>query len=964
MSTTGFSLSPQQRHLWTRLQSGDGSGLNAVTHVTLRGQLDADLLGKALGLVVQKYEILRTSVLVSTDGGTAVQVIQEYAPVELQYRDVSDLASEQQADALHDLLDQAARTRFQLDSGPVLATWLLRRDVEHHDLLMALPALCADEAGLTNLVAEVAAAWVSLTGGEAFDGEAMQYTDIAEWQNELLTSEESRPGLAFWRERLDAKGAAIQLPFQRPRSRHFAPEVLATTIDGELAASVTRLATQLELTPREVLLGAWVTLLRRLGGSDEVLLGLGLDGRQYDELVEPLGLLSRTLPLPLQLDLEQPFEALLGQLAGEARDMQRWQECYGTRVASSAVAADQPAFAYQYLPALPGHTVGATQLTIEAQSVSTEVCACRLVCREQEGGWLAGFRYDSTAFERATVERLAGQWLALLTDAVQSPQTPLGRLDVLSAAERQSLLIDFNATDAEYSRDVCAHHWIEAHAAATPDAVAVRQGEAVLTYAELDAWANQLAHHLQSLGVGPDTMVALCIDRSLEMVVAIVGILKAGGAYVPIDPAYPKERVQFLVEDTRAPVLVTQERLLDEFGSAGAQLVSMDSHREAIAAWPSTRPESRVTPGNLVYVIYTSGSTGKPKGVVITHEKLVISNEARVHAFGHTPRSFLLLSSVAFDSSVVGIFWSLCGGGSLLLMPQGLEKDIAAIPEYIAEHGVSHLLTLPSFYRLILEQSDAAQLSSLTTAIVAGEACPLKMVEHHRRVLPGVGLFSEYGATETTVFSSVYDCLTQTEQIAPLGDPVLNIQMYILDEHLDACPIGVPGEVHFGGTALAPPVQVGRQGPLPRERRDGVPRSPRQPGQDPRLPGRARGDRGRPGRTLGAQGGRRAGPGRPGRREAPGGLPAGRGRQHPAVSQRVARLPRREPARVHAAGGVRVLAGDAAHAERQGRSQSPARARLRASRSAERLRGPRVRRREDPGGHLGRRARHRSRGHP
>jgi amino acid adenylation domain-containing protein/non-ribosomal peptide synthase protein (TIGR01720 family) len=805
MSTTGFSLSPQQRLLWARLQSGDGTGLNAVTRLSLAGPVDTELLGRALELVVQKYEILRTNVLAAGDDGVAEQVIQEQVPVELALRDVSGLSAEERDAALVALLDEAGKTRFALDSGPVLATWLLRRDAEQHDLVLALPALCADATGLTNLVGELAAAWASLTGGDSFDGEAMQYADIAEWQNELLESEESVPGLAFWRERLAAPGAAPELPFQRPFGPSFAPETLEVTLGGELAAGVTRLATSMGCTPRDVLLAAWVTLLRRLSGSDELLVGLALDGRQYEELVEPLGLLSRSLPLPLQLDLAQAFDELVRRLAGEAEAMERWQECYGAEPAQTArqASADRPAFAYQQLPALPEFSAGATKITIAAQLVSTERCACRLSCREQDDGWLAGFRYDTGVFDRATIERLAGQWLAVLADAVLRPQTPLGRLDVLSAAERQAVLIDFNATDAEYSRDVCAHHWIEQHADATPDAIAVRMGAETLSYAELEARANQLAHHLQALGVGPDSMVALCIDRSLEMVVAIVGILKAGGAYVPVDPAYPKERIQFLVEDTRAPVLITQERLLADFADTGAQLVSMDSDAEAIAARPSTRAESDVTPGNLVYVIYTSGSTGKPKGVVITHEKLVISNEARVHAFGHTPRSFLLLSSVAFDSSVVGIFWSLCGGGSLLLMPQGLEKDIAAIPAYIEEHKASHLLTLPSFYRLILEQSDATQLASLTTAIVAGEACPLKMVEHHRRVLPGVGLFSEYGATETTVFSSVYDCLNQTEQIAPLGDPILNIQMHILDEHLDPCPIGVPGEVHFGGTALA-----------------------------------------------------------------------------------------------------------------------------------------------------------------
>jgi len=814
MSTTGFTLSPQQTQVWHQLHTGAGQGANAWTQITLSGALDGAQLCRALDMVVAKYEILRTHYTAPPGEQVAEQVIQDSARVELQQLNVGDLAPEAQDAAVAELITglhgEALSGAPDVSAAPTLRAWLFRRSATAHELLLALPSLCADELALVQLVTELAAAYGSLSGGDAFDTEAMQYADIADWQNELLAAEESQPGLAYWAERHElavAKaGAALELPFQRSGARGVATGVISATVDGAPAQALHGLATQLGVDTREVLLGAWVALLRRLGGQANLLVGLAIDGRQYDELSDALGLLARTLPLPLQVDLELPFADLVRQLSGETEAMTRWQECYGAGLSegpSHTADTRAPAFAFELCPRWPSLSAGDLRLAIAQQFAASEACAAKLVCRETEAGFTVEFRYDTATFERATIERLAGQWQALLSDAAARPQTAVGRLDALSAAERQGLLVDFNDSDAPYSQGVCAHHWIEEWAAKTPDAVAVRQGEQTLTYGQLERRANQLGHHLRSLGVGPDTMVALCIDRSLDMVVAIVGILKAGGAYVPVDPAYPNDRIQFLVNDTDAPVLVTQERLLADFAHSGAVLVSMDSDRAALDACPETRPESGVTPANLVYVIYTSGSTGKPKGVVITHEKLVLSNEARVHAFGHTPNSFLLLSSVAFDSSVVGIFWSLCGGGTLLLMPQGLEKDIAEIPKYIAEHGASHLLTLPSFYRHILEQSSADQLASLTCAIVAGEACPLKMVEHHKTMLPGVGLFSEYGATETTVFSSVYDCLAQTEPIAPLGDPILNIQMYILDEHLDPCPTGVPGEVHFGGTALA-----------------------------------------------------------------------------------------------------------------------------------------------------------------
>ncbi|MFT7464817.1 MAG: amino acid adenylation domain-containing protein [Pseudohongiellaceae bacterium] len=816
MSTTGFTLSPQQNSLWNQLHQGDGRGLSALAVVSLSGELDGEHLSGALQLVVDKYEILRTHFVVAGDGLLAEQQIRETAKVDLLLQDGSDLDRAGQdrvvAQWVAELHNESLAGGPDVGCAATLRGWLLRRSQTEHELLLALPALCADELGLVNLVGELARAYDSLGGGEAYDTEAMQYADIGDWQIELLEAEESQPGLSYWAERTAggsaAAGASLEIPFQHGAAgrRGVATASVVVRVESAVAAKLQALSTQLRVTPREVLLGAWASILRRLGGQNELLLGLSLSGRQYEELSDPLGLLARTLPLPLELDLAESFADLVSRLGLETEAMERWQECYGAELGgdhSRVPDIRAPGFAFESGVSRPRFSGAAVSFSIAQQFAASEPCACRLVCRPENDGFIAEFRYDPASFEPGTMQRLAGQWQALLSDACDRPETPVGLLQALSATERQSLLIDFNDTDAPYSRGICAHNWIEEWAEKTPDAVAVRQGEQTLTYGQLEVRANQLGHHLRSLGVGPDTMVALCIDRSLDMVVAIVGILKAGGAYVPVDPAYPKDRIQFLVSDTNAPVLVTQERLLADFEDTGAQLVALDKDRALLDGLPETRPESGVTPANLVYVIYTSGSTGKPKGVVITHEKLVISNEARVHAFGHTPSSFLLLSSVAFDSSVVGIFWSLCGGGSLLLMPQGLEKDIAEIPKYIAAHGASHLLTLPSFYRHILEQSSAEQLASLSCAIVAGEACPLKMVEHHRTMLPEVGLFSEYGATETTVFSSVYDCLSQTEPIAPLGDPILNIQKYILDEHLGPCPTGVAGEVHFGGIALA-----------------------------------------------------------------------------------------------------------------------------------------------------------------
>ncbi len=734
MTSEGPRLSPQQRRLRTLRGAAGAEHFRAEARVSVRGPVDADLLAQAVERVVQKHEILRTA---SADGG-----------------------------------------RFAPDGD---------------GLVLSAPALCADWRSLENLAAEIAACYGSLRGEGSFEADAIQYADVAELMNELLADEESRPGLEFWRDRDVASGAGLALPFETPEPGAYAPAVLARALDPELACAVRAAAERLETSPRTFLLAAWLVLLRRLSAQADVLVGVGADGRQHEELAEPLGLFARHLPLPLSVAYGTSFGELLRAVDDELERMETWQDCFDRD--------DVLPFGFDYHAAAPEVTGGGATFVLEHRFVRSDRFKCRLVCEESKGTLALTFDYDAAVHGEPTIARLAEELQAVLASAAADPAAKVGRLDVLGAAERKALLVDFNDSDADYPKDLCAHRWIEEQARKAPERVAVRQGDRELTYGELDAWANQLAHHLQANGVGPDSLVALLVERSPEMVVAILGILKAGGAYVPVDPVYPADRIRFLLADTRAPVLVTQAKL--DVPETDARVVRIDADAEAIARHPTEPPPSAVTPANLVYVIYTSGSTGKPKGVVITHEKLVISNTARVNAFGHTPDAFLLLSSVAFDSSVVGLFWTLCGGGTLELLPVGAEKEVGAIARAVADHGVTHLLTLPSFYRLILENSRAEDLASLKVAIVAGEACPLKMVEHHKRMLPGVGLFSEYGATETTVFSSVYDCLQQTLPIAPVGSPIDNAEMWILDEDLEPCPTGVAGEVHFGGIALA-----------------------------------------------------------------------------------------------------------------------------------------------------------------
>jgi amino acid adenylation domain-containing protein len=326
-----------------------------------------------------------------------------------------------------------------------------------------------------------------------------------------------------------------------------------------------------------------------------------------------------------------------------------------------------------------------------------------------------------------------------------------------------------------------------------------------LTYRELNNRANQLAHYLRSLGVGPEVLVGICMERSLEMMVGLLGILKAGGAYVPLDPSYPREQLLFMLEDSEVSILLTQKKFSEDLPRWGKQVIHLDTDWKAIAEQSGENLLHEATSDNLAYMIYTSGSTGKPKGVLITHRNLVHSTSARVSYYAGPVENFLLIPSFVFDSSVAGIFWTLCQGGTLVLPQLGVEHDPSQMADAIARHRISHLLCLPSLYALLLTQAKPRQLVSLKTVIVAGEACESAIAERHRELLPQTSLFNEYGPTEGTVWSTVYGYVNaehKSRQL-PIGAPISNSQLYMLDAYSQPVPIGVPGEIVIGGPGVA-----------------------------------------------------------------------------------------------------------------------------------------------------------------
>ncbi|HEY0606587.1 MAG TPA: AMP-binding protein, partial [Herpetosiphonaceae bacterium] len=786
---SGFQLSPQQAHLWMLQQADALQPYRAWVAVLIEGNLDQDLLKAALANVVARHEILRTTFRYLPGMTVPLQVIGDPAPPPLDQHDLSNLVLSEQAETIARLIQESGRLLFDVEHGPLLRVSLLKKSPDEHLLLLNLSALCADAVTLEKLVSEIGRSYAASAQGEELVDEAIQYADIAGWLNEVLESEDGQAGRDAWRALDRSALMSIKLPGagQIAEAGEFAPHLLRVPIDPEVAARLSALAQKHDTSISTCLLAGWQALLWRLIGQPDIIVGARYDGRSQEELQDVPGLLGKYLPIHGRLEEDLRFAELVQrvktavQQGGEWQDYFSWEQVAESNGKDPALSFFPVCFDFESQPA--PYSGASLTFSIDQRYACVDRFKLKLVGVEQDRELSAELHYDASVFSAEDIQRLAEQFQTLLASVVRHEDATLGTLELLSAAERHRLLVEFNTTRADYPKDRCIHQLFEEQAARTPGAIAVVFEDRRLTYAELNTRANQLADHLRGLGVRPETLVALCVERSPEMVIGILGILKAGGAYVPIDPAYPAERQSYILADIKAPVLLTQQHLIERLPEHTAQVIAIDAESTPIAQKSGENLATQVRAANPAYVIYTSGSTGQPKGVLVAHQNLVHSTSARI-AYYHEPVArFLLLSSFAFDSSIAGIFWTLCQGGALCLPQPGLERDVSQIAALIADQQISHLLSLPSLFGQLLAHAQPQQLQSLRTVIVAGEACPPELIERHNELLSRSTIFNEYGPTEGTVWSSVYQAEASRTPV-PIGHPIANAQIYLLDRHM------------------------------------------------------------------------------------------------------------------------------------------------------------------------------------
>lgn len=805
-------LSFGQEHLWFLYQLARDSPVYTVPCVVrIRGRVSVDVLRQSFNTLLQRHESLRATF--PTVDGQPIQVIAPVLTVPMPTIDLRTLPAQARTAAAQRLAAEEARRPFDLATGPLVRVTLLRLTDEEQLLLLTLHHIVADDWSVGVLLRELSALYGAGSGLDAapLPPQPIQYADFAAWQRQWLRGSTLEDQITYWKEQLAGAPAMLALPTDRPRPavQSFRGEMQALVVSPALSQALKTLSHRTGVTLFMTLLAAFATLMYRYSGQDDVVIGSPVAGRTRTETENAIGLFINTLALRVDLSGDPPFRELLARVREVTLGAHAHQDIpFGHLVEVLQPERDpsrNPVF-QALLTLEPPSPPLPPAWTIAETHTSTGTCKVdlSLELEDRPDGLLGRFEYSSDLFEPATISRLLDHWRTLLEGIVADPEQRLSDLPILTPRERHQLLVEWNTTRTDYPRDACVHTLFESQVERTPEAIAIVCEHEQLTYADLNRRANQLAHHLRRLGVGPEVAVGLCMDRSAEMVVGLLGILKAGGYYVPLDPAYPKSRLDFMLQDTQAPVLLTQTRALAALPPHGAHVLCLDGTSSGIAQGPAENLPSRTTATNLAYVMYTSGSSGKPKGVQVQHRNIVRLLFGADYARLDATRTILHMAPISFDASTFELWGALLHGARCVLLPARVPSA-ADIRDAVRTHHVTTMWLTASLFNMVIDEAPDA-LQGVEQVLTGGESLSVAHIRRALDLLPSTQLINGYGPTEGTTFTCCHPIPRRLDAAArsiPIGRPIGQTQVYILDHDMHPTPIGVPGQLYIGGDGLA-----------------------------------------------------------------------------------------------------------------------------------------------------------------
>ncbi|ASS75459.1 hypothetical protein CIG75_11045 [Tumebacillus algifaecis] len=808
-------LSYAQERIWIMEQlEEDSVTYNIPLSVTIMGDLDFDIFTRSINVVIARHEALRTTF--HTKEGKPNIAIKDELILSVHREDIRHLPEAERKAEADRLATAEARRPFDLSAGPLVRATLIRKTDTEHLFVLIMHHIIGDGWSIGILVSEFTAVYDAFAQGKQspLPELPIQYSDFAHWQKSPEQQQALDRHLAYWKNQLSGSLEPLALPTDRPRTAQQTFNGVMTNflLSKSLSEDLKNLALQEGTSLFMTLTAAFQTFLARYAGQTDILIGSPIANRNRQEVEGLVGVFINTLVLRSQVEKGMSFRTLLQNVRKTTLEAFAHQDLPFEKLVEELQPnrnmTYSPLFQVMFILQNTPSSLAMHSLTLHPEPIDpgTSMFDITLMFYDTERGLSGEWQYNSDLFDAETVARMIGHFTTMLQAIVDNPDQLLHALPLLPQEEQQKILSDWNQTNEVSFDSTCLNHVFEAQVERTPDAVAVVFEDQELTFSALNNRANHVAEQLLALGISPDDRVGIHLERSLDMVTALLATQKAGGCYVPLDPSYPQERLGYMIKDSMPKVILTQASLADKLPAQEAQVIVLAGAEPSVAL---PNPNSLVRPEHLAYMIYTSGSTGQPKGVLVEHRNAVHTFEAMDKAVGCQPGDAILsVTSIGFDISVVELFWTMSRGGKVILLSDqdileaGVSDSEYSLRSQLHRHGATILQCTPSMMGMITAMPEGlAALHPLKKIMLGGEALPLALA----RQLKGhtnARLFNLYGPTETTIYSTAYE-VTDTSLITiPLGRPIDNYTIYILDEYLQPVPVGVGGEMHIGGPGL------------------------------------------------------------------------------------------------------------------------------------------------------------------